>query len=63
VYWEFINYIHILDTCGYFKTNSTDEFNDYSNVDDLHPDEYIFRFIDDKNNDYNLDKIEKRDET
>jgi hypothetical protein len=63
VYWEFINYLHILDTFGYFKTNSTGGFNDYSNVDDLHPDEYIFRFIDDKNNDYNLDKIEKRDET
>jgi len=31
-------------------------FNDYTIVDDLHPDEYTLRFIDDKNNDYNLDK-------
>lgn len=56
MYWEFINSKHVLDTFDYFKTNSKGGFNDYTIVDDLHPDEYTLRFIDDKNNDYILDK-------
>ncbi|MFB5600648.1 MAG: hypothetical protein ACE5SW_10525 [Nitrososphaeraceae archaeon] len=52
VYWEFINSEGIVDTFGYFSTNSTGGFNDYTIADDFSEDTYTVRFYDDKNNDY-----------
>ncbi|MDX1373060.1 MAG: hypothetical protein R3321_11350, partial [Nitrososphaeraceae archaeon] len=52
VYWEFINSKGIVDTFGYFGTNGTGGFNDYTIADDFSYDTYTVRFIDDKNNDY-----------
>jgi hypothetical protein len=42
LYWEPINSKHVLDTFGYFKTNITGGFNDYTIGDDLHPNEYTY---------------------
>lgn len=55
VYWEFINSEGVVDTFGYFSTNSTGGFNDYTIADDFSDDRYIVRFYDDKNNDYHKD--------
>ncbi|MDX1372503.1 MAG: hypothetical protein R3321_08525, partial [Nitrososphaeraceae archaeon] len=55
VYWEFINSKGIVDTFGYFSTNGTGGFNDYTIADDFSYDTYTVRFIDDKNNDYIAD--------
>lgn len=52
VYWEFINSKGIMDYYGYFDTNATGGFNDYTIADGLLPDMYTLRFFDDKNNDY-----------
>ena len=52
VYWEFINSKGMIDYYGYFDTNSTGGFNDYTIADGLLPNIYILRFFDDKNNDY-----------
>ena len=52
VYWEFITSKGIMDYYGYFDTNATGGFNDYTIVDGLLPDMYTLRFFDDKNNDY-----------
>ncbi len=52
IYWEFINSKGIIDYYGYFDTNSTGGFNDYTIADGLFPDIYTLRFFDDKNNDY-----------
>ena len=52
VYWEFINSKGIIDYYGYFDTNATGGFNDYTIADGLFPDIYTLRFFDDKNNDY-----------
>jgi hypothetical protein len=60
VYSEFIKSKQVSDTFSYFKTNSTGGFDDYTIVDDLYPDEYTLRFIDDKNNDIRLINEEKR---
>ena len=56
---EFIKSKQVLDTFSYFKTNSTGGFDDYTIVDDLYPDEYTLRFIDDKNNDDKVDNVGK----
>ncbi len=42
LYWELINSKHVLDTFGYFKTDITGGFNDYTIGDDLHPNEYTY---------------------
>ncbi len=52
VYWEFINSKGIIDYYGYFDTNATGGFNDYTIADGLFPNTYTLRFFDDKNNDY-----------
>ena len=52
VYWEFITSKGIMDYYGYFDTNATGGFNDYTIADGLLPDMYTLRFFDDKNNDY-----------
>jgi hypothetical protein len=52
VYWEFITSKGIIDYYGYFDTNATGGFNDYTIADGLLPDMYTLRFFDDKNNDY-----------
>lgn len=52
VYWEFINSRGIIDTFGYFSTNNTGGFDDYTIADDFLYDTYTTRFFDDNNNDY-----------
>src|ERR1044072_6620405 len=52
VYWEFINSKGVLNYYGYFDTNATGGFNDYTIADGLLPNIYTLRFFDDKNNDY-----------
>ena len=52
VYWEFINSKDSIDWYGYFETNDTGGFDDYTFADGLLPDIYTIRFYDDKNNDY-----------
>ena len=52
VYWEFINSKGKMDYYGYFDTNSTGGFHDYTIADGLLPNIYTLRFFDDKNNDY-----------
>ncbi len=52
VYWEFINSKGFMDPYGYFDTNTTGGFNDFTFADGFSPDTYIVRFFDDKNNDY-----------
>src|SRR5688500_16656141 len=52
VYWEFINSKGIMDYYGYFDTNVTGGFNDYTIADGLLPNIYTLRFFDDKNNDF-----------
>ena len=56
VYWEFIKSNGYMDYYGYFYTNATGGFNDYTIADGLLPDNYTLRFFDDKNNDYVKDK-------
>jgi len=56
VYWEFIKSDGYMDYYGYFDTNATGGFNDYTIADGLYPDNYTLRFFDDKNNDYIKDK-------
>jgi hypothetical protein len=56
VYWEFINSKQVLDTFSHYNTNSTGGFHDYAIIEDLYPDGYTLRFIDDKNNDYKVGK-------
>jgi hypothetical protein len=52
VYWEFINSKGFMDYYGYFDTNATGGFNDFTIADGFLIDTYIIRFFDDKNNDY-----------
>ena len=52
VYWEFIKSNDYMDYYGYFDTNATGGFNDYTIADGLLPDNYTLRFFDDKNIDY-----------
>lgn len=52
VYWEFIKSNGYMDYYGYFDTNATGGFNDFTFADGLFPDNYTLRFFDDKNNDY-----------
>ena len=52
VYWEFIKSDGYMDYYGYYDTNATGGFNDYTIADGLYPDTYTLRFFDDKNNDY-----------
>ena len=52
VYWEFINSKGFIDYYGYFDTNATGGFDDYTIADGFLPDTYIIHFFDDKNNDY-----------
>ena len=52
VYWEFINSKGFVDPFGYFDTNATGGFDDYTIAEEMLPDTYIVRFFDDKNNDY-----------
>jgi len=52
VYWEFINSKGVLNYYGYFDTNATGGFNDYTIADGLLPNIYTLHFFDDKNNDY-----------
>jgi hypothetical protein len=52
IYWEFINSKGITEIFGYFDSNSTGGFHDYTIADDFPDDNYIIRFFDDKNNDY-----------
>jgi hypothetical protein len=52
VYWEFINSKGFIGWYGYFDTNATGGFDDYTIADGFLPDTYIIRFFDDRNNDY-----------
>ncbi|HJT83573.1 MAG TPA: hypothetical protein VJ697_03735 [Nitrososphaeraceae archaeon] len=52
VYWEFINSKGFMDPYGYFDTNATGGFDDFTFADGFLPDTYLVRFFDDKNNDY-----------
>ena len=52
IYWEFVNSTGELDYYGYFDSNGTGGFNDYTIADGLKPDKYTLRFFDDRNNDY-----------
>ncbi|MFB5599961.1 MAG: hypothetical protein ACE5SW_07020 [Nitrososphaeraceae archaeon] len=60
VYWEFINSKGIVESFGYFDTNTTGGFHDYTIADDFPPDNYIVSFFDDKNNDFikDIDGVE-----
>lgn len=52
VYWEFIDSEGEKGLYGYFKTNQTGGFNEYTFAEQLESDTYTVRFFDDKNNDY-----------
>lgn len=50
--WEFVDSKGIQDQYGYFETNETGGFNDYTIAEELEPDTYTLRFFDDKDIDY-----------
>jgi hypothetical protein len=50
--WEFVDSKGKQDQYGYFETNETGGFNDYTIAEELEPDTYTLRFFDDKDIDY-----------
>ncbi len=52
VHWEFVNPEGKKEMYGYFDTNETGGFDDYTIAEHFEPTTYILRFFDDKNNDF-----------
>lgn len=59
VAWKLVNSTQSIPIFGYFQTNSTGGFSDYTFLSEIGPDKYKMYFGDDANNDNKFDTINR----
>lgn len=59
VAWKLVNSTHSIPIFGYFQTNSTGGFSDYTFLSEIGPDKYKMYCDDDADNDNRFDMINR----